>query len=588
MESTLLGLKADSSDEFTPRLPEEGQDLVRRSGRATGTVTEDDKIDSTEEISPSLLLTGVVTSRIRPRNSSIGSVDEPGSATSRSDPLDETTTTKRRRRLSTDEADSIEVAVEGERQRKRIRADAGPAALSTSAAPNIARRDSARLNESPGGQSPQFEFPYNQPQNGQTDMPPPLEYGLPKPPGTEPRQRGSEAGIVPPQLHIAERQYQGTRHGPRGNSDFTLASALAPTSAVPTPMTHRSPIPSGSKDSSVKSPYPRHAQLYARSSGDIRVGSFEISGGIMGGPRTDSQHTGINLNQMDPSAAPTGAAQGSQPQGQVAQGTKMAMNLWQALGPTLLASLRPAPFTSSSLDEPPPPIDSGRRFPFERQDSAMSVEGRDKDRSLGMPRQELGNRGRSQQLQYPGPGPAVKPTLNAQGQRTCRQCGQPGRYKDGKCVEKWGPGPAGPGTLCERCRRKMKRVERRGTQDAGFLGQQIPLQALSSTQPQPPQLSPRQYYPPQSQPSYPREGQQYSLGEATPAREFQFQPPLSANSPTWVQGSKDWNTEGSYAWTGNITSPTSLQPKSNQPAPAKPQKRRAQTFSPPASPPLAD
>ncbi|KIO33120.1 hypothetical protein M407DRAFT_204764 [Tulasnella calospora MUT 4182] len=67
---------------------------------------------------------------------------------------------------------------------------------------------------------------------------------------------------------------------------------------------------------------------------------------------TVAQHTGINLNQIDPSAAPTGAAQASQPQGQVAQGAQMAMNLWQAWGPTLLASLRPPPVTSSSLDEP--------------------------------------------------------------------------------------------------------------------------------------------------------------------------------------------------------------------------------------------
>ncbi|KAH8105463.1 hypothetical protein BXZ70DRAFT_527703 [Cristinia sonorae] len=55
------------------------------------------------------------------------------------------------------------------------------------------------------------------------------------------------------------------------------------------------------------------------------------------------------------------------------------------------------------------------------------------------------------------------PPVNAQGQRICRQCGLPGRYKDGKCVEKWGPGPEGPGTVCDRCRKKMKRVERRGT-----------------------------------------------------------------------------------------------------------------------------
>ncbi|KAF6753984.1 hypothetical protein DFP72DRAFT_387962 [Ephemerocybe angulata] len=55
------------------------------------------------------------------------------------------------------------------------------------------------------------------------------------------------------------------------------------------------------------------------------------------------------------------------------------------------------------------------------------------------------------------------PATNEAGQRICRQCGQAGRYKEGKCVEKWGPGPAGPGTVCDRCRKKMKRVERRGT-----------------------------------------------------------------------------------------------------------------------------
>ncbi|EJF59981.1 hypothetical protein DICSQDRAFT_155961 [Dichomitus squalens LYAD-421 SS1] len=55
------------------------------------------------------------------------------------------------------------------------------------------------------------------------------------------------------------------------------------------------------------------------------------------------------------------------------------------------------------------------------------------------------------------------PPTNSAGQRICRQCGLPGRYKEGKCVEKWGPGPEGPGTVCDRCRKKMKRVERRGT-----------------------------------------------------------------------------------------------------------------------------
>ncbi len=65
----------------------------------------------------------------------------------------------------------------------------------------------------------------------------------------------------------------------------------------------------------------------------------------------------------------------------------------------------------------------------------------------------------------PLPGGGYPPT-NPAGQRICRQCGMAGRYKEGKCVEKWGPGPEGPGTVCDRCRKKMKRVERRGTLDA--------------------------------------------------------------------------------------------------------------------------
>ena len=45
---------------------------------------------------------------------------------------------------------------------------------------------------------------------------------------------------------------------------------------------------------------------------------------------------------------------------------------------------------------------------------------------------------------------SVDPAVRFPGLRTCRQCGMPGRYKDGKCVEKWGPGPQGPGTVCDR------------------------------------------------------------------------------------------------------------------------------------------
>ncbi|KAF7332871.1 hypothetical protein MVEN_02392200 [Mycena venus] len=71
----------------------------------------------------------------------------------------------------------------------------------------------------------------------------------------------------------------------------------------------------------------------------------------------------------------------------------------------------------------------------------------------------------------PGTGTPFPPT-NAANQRICRQCGLPGRYKEGKCVEKWGPGPLGPGTVCDRCRKKMKRVERRGTLEAQTQGMQ--------------------------------------------------------------------------------------------------------------------
>jgi hypothetical protein len=46
--------------------------------------------------------------------------------------------------------------------------------------------------------------------------------------------------------------------------------------------------------------------------------------------------------------------------------------------------------------------------------------------------------------------PGGFPAMNSFGQRTCWQCGQTGRQKDGKCIEKWGPGPQGPGTVCDR------------------------------------------------------------------------------------------------------------------------------------------
>lgn len=175
----------------------------------------------------------------------------------------------------------------------------------------------------------------------------------------------------------------------------------------------------------------------------------------------------------------------------------------------------------------------------------------------------------SQQPRHTGPGPAVKPTLNAQGQRTCRQCGQPGRYKEGKCVEKWGPGPAGPGTVCDRCRKKMKRVERRGTQDAATLGQHIPLVPLASNQ-QPQAISPRQYY----NSAYPR-----SPGGEPQHREYTFQTPLSASSATWNRGERSAKTASV------ITSPPqSSKPREREQVKPPKEKRRAPSYSESPSP----
>ncbi|KAG8966053.1 hypothetical protein FRC05_002894 [Tulasnella sp. 425] len=116
----------------------------------------------------------------------------------------------------------------------------------------------------------------------------------------------------------------------------------------------------------------------------------------------------------------------------------------------------PAGVMGVPRSNPPNPIEGRHRLAFNMQDSSISVVGG-----------------------HTGLGPAVKPTLNAQGQKTCRQCGQPGREQDGKCAERLGP--AGRGTVCDQCRKKMKRVERCGTQNAGSLGQHLPLGVLSSS-----------------------------------------------------------------------------------------------------------
>ncbi|KZS90842.1 hypothetical protein SISNIDRAFT_468090 [Sistotremastrum niveocremeum HHB9708] len=75
----------------------------------------------------------------------------------------------------------------------------------------------------------------------------------------------------------------------------------------------------------------------------------------------------------------------------------------------------------------------------------------------------------------------IYPSMNAEGQRTCRQCGSIGRYKDGKCVEKWGPGPSGPGTVCDRCRKKTKRQEKLENRVVGEAISAAPLPPASSS-----------------------------------------------------------------------------------------------------------
>ncbi|KII83311.1 hypothetical protein PLICRDRAFT_180572 [Plicaturopsis crispa FD-325 SS-3] len=80
----------------------------------------------------------------------------------------------------------------------------------------------------------------------------------------------------------------------------------------------------------------------------------------------------------------------------------------------------------------------------------------------------------------PPPLAVVYPQKNEAGQRIRRQCGVPGRYKEGKCIEKWGPGPLGPGTVCDRCRKKFKHIKRCVTID-GLKGHPASLSLSTST-----------------------------------------------------------------------------------------------------------
>ena len=73
---------------------------------------------------------------------------------------------------------------------------------------------------------------------------------------------------------------------------------------------------------------------------------------------------------------------------------------------------------------------------------------------------------REQRGMSTSPNPPPPTPLKAQPVRTCKNCGEPGRYKDGRCVERWRPGPHGPGTVCSRCRNKIKRLEKRSQMEA--------------------------------------------------------------------------------------------------------------------------
>ncbi|KAG8967833.1 hypothetical protein FRC03_009236 [Tulasnella sp. 419] len=201
------------------------------------------------------------------------------------------------------------------------------------------------------------------------------------------------------------------------------------------------------------------------------------------------------------------------------------------------------------------------------------------------------------QPRHTGPGPAVKPALNAQGQRTCRQCHQPGRYKDGKCVEKWGPGPEGPGTVCDRCRKKMKRVERRGTLEAANLAAQMAANPPTGVQIA---ARPQQSFSGATQHRDSLAGQNVTTSppidyhQSHPShREFHFQPP-NVSGPGGPGGGQSWGRiVGGKEWDHPATPSGHARRDSGSGSAGSPlaatntvagKKRRTPTFSPTPSP----
>jgi hypothetical protein len=51
--------------------------------------------------------------------------------------------------------------------------------------------------------------------------------------------------------------------------------------------------------------------------------------------------------------------------------------------------------------------------------------------------------------------------------RRCRNCGALGRHENGKCIEKWGPGPQGTETRCEECSQRPDPSPKEDMKDTG-------------------------------------------------------------------------------------------------------------------------
>ncbi|KAG8755683.1 hypothetical protein FRC14_003760 [Serendipita sp. 396] len=65
-----------------------------------------------------------------------------------------------------------------------------------------------------------------------------------------------------------------------------------------------------------------------------------------------------------------------------------------------------------------------------------------------------------------GPGTLCEKCQQIFPKQVCKECGRLGRYSDEICIERWGPGPHGPKTVCEPCwRKKKKSAKKRAIED---------------------------------------------------------------------------------------------------------------------------